>query len=160
MADTTKPPPLPPPDWYKVDTPVGLRKVEKEEHALAQQWKPGQSLKIPILKGVLGQLREFQSRNATDRVHIAHLEISVSARLTGSTAYDSDGAKLMYRVVWLPKGFSDDECKRVFDNYQPKLEYGPLLPDKIQSSKGSRDENLIFGKAPNYSNPNSYGPKK
>ena len=142
----------PPADWYKADTPVILRKTEKDEHILTKQWKPGDSIQISLLKGMLGQMAQVQSKVRTNRVHYARLEFSVSARLTGSTAFHSDGNKGWYMVAWLPSGFPEEECKRILDNYQPRISFGAKVPRRIGQFTGHGEDLRMFN-GPNYAEP-------
>ena len=143
----------PPTDWYKSETPVILRRVEREEHVMPQQWKPGQCLKLPVLKGFLGQLAQVQSKTKADVPHIALLEIAVYARLTGSTAYTGNEVKIEYLATWMPKGFPDDECKRVMTEYQPKFEFGPPIKPRLPTYPKDMSTGKLFEKAPNYAFP-------
>lgn len=152
--------PEPPPDWFKIDTPVGIRKVEAQEHLLLHQWKPGRSLKLPLLRGVLAQLYEFQSRSIVDKLHFAQLEIIVSARLTGSSAYDTNEVSIIAPIAWLPQGFSEAEYKRVHDHYVPKIEIGDPVEQRIVVQQTSRERLRRFSDAVNYANPASLEPKK
>lgn len=110
----------PPADWYKNDTPVLLRSVHREEYELSRPWNPGEGLRIVILKGVLDQISQVQSRTAKDKLHHAELAVEVSARLAGSPIFSgSSDMPIHFFVTWLPTGFTDDECKRVLDGYIP-----------------------------------------
>lgn len=75
----------PPKDWHKEVTPIILRKVHREEHVLVKQWLPRQSLRISLVKGVLDQITQVQSKSLASHHHMADLEIGISARLAGST---------------------------------------------------------------------------
>ena len=133
----------PPKDWYKEDTPVILRRSERDEHVLQRQLQPGMSLGIPLLRGVLSHIAQAQSRKQTDAMHYARMKTAVTCRLTSSTAYSSDGSEIAYLVNWLPSGFGADEVKRVLDAYQPNLVVGPKKEVVLQKKWASEDESLL-----------------
>jgi len=110
-----------------------LREEEREDITLAQQWLPETSVQISLLKGILGQMVQIQSREKQNAMHQALMQVQISARITGSNVFGrGDDRKIACFVWWMPSGFSDDKCREVLNGYQPAVSFGPKQPPSIR----------------------------
>jgi len=143
-----------PKEWYKNETPVIIRAVHREETILPRPWQPNEALRLVILKGVLDQITQVQSKTHADKMHLAELSILVSARIAGSNIFSGTTPEpMLYKVAWKPSGFPDDEVKRLKESYVGVQLFGemrkPIIPIQymLNPHRGS------FNDRPSFSQP-------
>ena len=144
-------PPVPPVDWFKNDTPIILKAADRSDHILSELWRPGQSLAIPLVKEVLSQATQAQSKNRIDRTHYARLDVAVSCRIAGSNYFHRDKSSVSVLVAWKPRGFGDEETKRISTSYEARLRIEDRIRKSIESFSGDQRELNIFEREPNFS---------
>jgi hypothetical protein len=105
----------------KAPVPWVLDEVAREDYLLGEKLMPGKVAEIRITKGLLSQMAQLQARDREDRLHYARFQVRCMAKLVGGTAYDGakDQKAFSFRIVWLPKGFSDAKCKKILEEFKP-----------------------------------------
>jgi len=144
----------PPKEWYKNDTPVILRAAHTEETLLPRPWRPDESLRLVVLKGVIDQITQVQSKTTPDRLHLAELSIVVSARIAGSNIFSgTTPVPLLYKVAWKPDGFPEDEVKRLRDGYIPSHLFSQKRAAVIPTQYMQNQHRGSFNDRPSFDRP-------
>lgn len=110
-----------PEERQRQPTPWVLEEAARDDYPLTEKLKPGKSVEVGMIRGLLSQMAQLQARDREDRPHYARFEVRCLAKLVGATAYDGmdEYRVLAVRVVWYPKGFPDEKCKRLLAEFRP-----------------------------------------
>jgi len=119
----------PDPLQLRLDDELGivLREEEKEEIVLTKLWVPETAIYVPLVKGMLLQMLQIQSKKLPNAMHKVHFTITISAKITGSTVYSSGPVNIYPMVWWMPTGFPIDKCQGILKDYQATIDFGPKM---------------------------------
>lgn len=141
----------PPKEWFKNEVPVVLKKTEREEFTPSKNWGPGKAVEISVMKGILSQMAQAQSKKYLDRMQYARIEFGITAKLAGSSIFSSEEVRISWMVAWLPSAFTEDEVKRVLDNYQKGVIVSDKRPIRKEIPRGALPN--MFDGVPNLGSP-------
>ncbi len=112
-----------PPEKQFAPTPWVLKQVEREDHELGRELKPGERAAIPIARGLVSQMLEAQAADRARKDHYGMFEIRCYARMVGVSSFDgADYPLVVMSFVWLPEGFTEDKCREFLDTFEPHVE--------------------------------------
>jgi hypothetical protein len=106
-----------------------LREEERDDIMLPEQWLPGKSVGISLVKGILGQMVQIQSKEKHAK-HFAWMQVRVSGKITNSTVFGrgGEGRVILCLVQWTPSGFPEGKAREVLSGYQSTAVFGPRAP--------------------------------
>jgi hypothetical protein len=116
-------------DAFKVvglDQPpiVTEQQVHKEDHILDQKVNKGEFALIPLTKGMLHQMLQAQKGQAKGVERYGVFLVRCSAKIVGASSFDGtyDDKELTLRLLWLPSGFDEEQCTKIIERFQPRIE--------------------------------------
>jgi hypothetical protein len=126
-------------DVFKVvglDQPpiVTEQQVHKEDHILDQKMTKGEVALIPLTKGMLHQMLQAQKDRAKDVERFGVFRVRSSAKIVGASSFDGiyDDKELTLRLLWLPSGFDEEQCTKLIERFQPRVE---IMKDGTKPAK-------------------------
>lgn len=104
--------------------PFSTDSYSKEDFVLDQKLNPTEVILVPLSKGMLTQMLEVQWGADVDDERYGEFVIKPSAKIVGGTSFDGiyDDTELTVRLLWSPKGFEEEKCRKLIDRMQLKAE--------------------------------------
>ncbi len=96
-----------------------------EECPLIGKLNPGDRAVVPVSRVILNQMARVQDPTLPETNHHGIFEVRCHGRLVNATSFDpavADANGIPVDLIWVPKGFTDEEVKRFLDSDKPMVQ--------------------------------------
>lgn len=110
--------------------PIITQQVFREDFALDRTAQPTEVIIIPITKGLLSQIVAGQKGKQPEAQRYGEFVVKAYGKVAGGAGFDGihDDRFIRIRLLWLPKGFSEERSSAILKEFHPNVEIMKTAP--------------------------------